>query len=130
MHSHAHFCTVDQILKGDALESQSVLDVLALIYLPSQVKFTGHEVTEQNQLPLGALKITCLNEGAEESLVQENNFQEIVEAQTILKKSPIVVTNTYLLIGIGFGRCSGLVLRESVLDSGVSGQDSSLGQGH
>ena len=45
-------------------------------------------------------KINCLlgptksptNDDAEESLVQENNFKEIVEAQTILNKSPIMVT--------------------------------------
>ena len=76
-------------------------------------------------------KINCLlptNDSAEESLVQENNFEEIEEAQTILNKVPIMITKSDLLIGIGFGRHCGLMV--NVLVSGASGQGLSLSRGH
>ena len=99
---------------------------MSLIYLSSQAQWTVQapsEVTEQNQLPSGPHKIT-----AEESLVQENNFKEIAEAQTILNKVPIMITKSDLLIGIGFGRHCGLMV--NVLVSGASGQGLSLSRGH
>lgn len=79
----------------------------------------------QNKIncPLGPHKIT-----AEESLVQENYFKEIVEAQTILNKVPIMITKSDLLIRIGFGRHCGLMVNVHV--SGASGQGLSLSRGH
>ena len=73
VHSHVHCGTVDHILKReqDALESQSerLLDteMSNVLDLFTKSQLTGHEGTEQNQLPAGAHKITYqYNDGAEE----------------------------------------------------------------
>jgi len=59
-------------------------------------------VRPQNKIscPLTGAPISPADEGAEGSPVQESNVKEIVEAQTILNKSPIMVTKTDLLIVI------------------------------
>ena len=76
-------------------------------------------------------KINCplpTNDSAEESLVQENNFKEIAEAQTILNKSPIMVAKSVLLIEIGFGRHTFIgFFMVSVVDSAGSCQSLSPG---
>ena len=98
---HWDTATVDQILiEGNsmylnAVESQRTLDrdTLSQTYLPNQARSTVHspaiEVTEQNQSPVEVTKSPS---------EANNSRQSPVEAKTILKKSPITVTNTDLPI--------------------------------
>ena len=96
-------------------------DVLSLIYFQSQVYWTwDHRAKStacwgpQSYLPMMVLK---------NHLVGKIIFNEIVEAQTILNKSPIMMTISDLLIEIGFGRRSLFMI--SVLDSAGSSQGAS-----
>ena len=98
---HWDTATVDQILiEGDrmylnTLESQSIpnTDTLSLICLPNQARLTVQspsiEVIEQNESPVEVTKSPS---------EANNSRQSYVEANTILNKSPITVTNTDLPI--------------------------------
>ena len=98
---HWDTATVDQILiEGDrmylnTLESQSIpnTDTLSLICLPNQARLTAQSPSiadiEQNESPIEVTK----------SPSEANNSRQwSVEANTILNKSPITVTNTDLPI--------------------------------
>jgi len=98
VHSHFQCGTVDQILiKGDRMRL-----IVKVFWIQRNCPdlFTKSSSLDSSVTQWGHRTKSPGDEGAEGSPVQESNFKEIVEAQTILNKSPIMVTKTDLLIVI------------------------------